>query len=275
MLNSKDQAAPFGDLLAGRVAMVTGAGRGIGRSIALTFARAGASVAIVDQVQDRAEGAASEVRDLGQQALALVGDVSRSADSQRWVQETVARLGKLDILVNNAGARTRYPFLDFPEDEMDRIIAVTLKGPFLCSQAAAREMAKRHYGRIVNISSVVAESATVLQAAYSAAKGGINALTYVTAAELAPFGITVNAIAPGIVDTPHQTGDKSDADIRDRLRCTPLGRMGSPEEIAGLALFLASDLAAWMTGSIVRMDGGFNAARVFPEPIIRLERRNL
>lgn len=252
-------------VLMGKVALVTGAGQGIGRAIALTFAGEGADVAAADLSGTRAKDTAAEICHRGRRALALDGDVSRKPDAEGWVQETVAQLGQLDILVNCAGYRTRHPFLTFPEDEMDRIIAVCLKGTFLCAQAAAREMVKRQSGRIINISSVVAESATVHTAAYTAAKGGVNSLTYVTATELAPYGVTVNAIAPGTVDTPHHLVDKTEADLRERLSRTPLGRLGRPDEIAALALYLASDDAGWVTGSVFRIDGGFNAARVFPE----------
>lgn len=250
-----------------RVALVTGAGRGIGRSIALAFAQTGIDVAVADLDGARAEQTVAEVRALGFQALALAGDVAESADAQRWVAETVARFGQIDILVNNAGWRRRYPFLGFPEEVMDRIIAVCLKGPFLCSQAAAREMVKRRRGRIINISSTVADRGTVLTAAYSAAKGGVNALTYVLATELAPYGITVNAIAPGVVDTPFQPEDKSEEDWKARLRRTPLGRAAHPDEIAAAAVYLASEAAAWVTGAVFRVDGGFTAGGVFPEPL--------
>ncbi|MBI4507254.1 MAG: glucose 1-dehydrogenase [Chloroflexi bacterium] len=255
-------------VLVGKVALVTGAGRGIGRAIALALAHAGADVAASDINAQTAEDTAAEVRGLGQRALALAGDVAGKSDVQHWVDETVARLGQLDVLVSNAGWRPRHPFLEFPEDVWDRIMAVCLKGVFLCGQAAAREMVKRGGGRIINISSVVADRAFVNTAAYSAAKGGINALTYVMATELAPYGVTVNAIAPGLVMTPHQAEHTSPEAWRQRLRRTPLGRAAQPDEVAPLAVYLASDAAAWVTGSVFRIDGGFSAGGVFPEPTL-------
>ncbi|MBI4505689.1 MAG: glucose 1-dehydrogenase [Chloroflexi bacterium] len=257
-------AQPSG-VLAGQVALVTGAGRGLGRSIALAFARAGADLTVTDLDAATIEDTAAEARRLGRRALALVGDVSSKADDERCVASAVGHFGQLDTLVNNAGYRTRHGFLDFPEDEMERIIAVCLKGTFLCAQAAAREMAKRRRGRIINISSVVAERGFVRTAAYTAAKGGVNALTYVLATELAPFGITVNALALGLVETPFHAETETAADWQARIRRVPLGRPAHPDEIAAMAVYLASDAASWVTGAVFRLDGGFSAAGVFPE----------
>lgn len=251
--------------LAGKRALVTGGGQGIGRSICLAFARAGADVAVCDINRATAQETARQVRALGRQVLALVGDAASKVEAQRWVQEMVRRLGGVDILVNNAGWRTRHPFLEYPEDELDRIIAVTLKATFLCSQVAAQEMVQQHGGRIINISAAAADRANVHTSADAAAKGGVNSLTYVMATELAPFGITVNAIAPGFVDTPFQRTASTAADLAARLGRTPLGRLGRPDEVAAMAVYLASDAAAWVTGAILRIDGGFVAAGVFPE----------
>lgn len=234
-------------LLNGQVALVTGGARGIGRAIAAAFSAAGAEVAVADVHLESATGHALEVRtDISdpRRVEALFGAVQ-----EQW--------GRLDILVNNAGILANQPVLQLTEDAWDRVLAVNLKGQFLCAQAAARLMARRGTGCIINISSIRARKAAVHHANYIASKGGVEALTRALALELAPHGIRVNCIAPGAIQTEINRDALGDPAFRARvLDRIPLARLGQPEDVAGVAVFLASDLARFVTGSIVPVDGG-------------------
>lgn len=246
--------------LADRVAIVTGAGRGIGRAIALGFAREGAHLAIADLDPETAERTAGEVRALGRAALAIVVDVTQRGQVEAMVERTVAELGRLDVLVSNAGISVRHDFLELPEEVWDRVMAINLKGVFLCGQAAARHMARAGGGAIVNLASQRAEVADRRQAAYVASKGGVRMLTKAMAVDLAPYAIRVNAIGPATTLTDLNRERLADPAERHRtLDRIPLGRLGDPDDIVGPAIFLASDEARFVTGHCLFVDGGWLA----------------
>lgn len=242
-----------------KVAVVTGADSGIGRAIAVQFAREGAAV-VVNYAHNRDK--AMEVRQVIEQSngkvLVIQADVSQYDQAMGLIQQAVEQFGRIDIMVNNAGMEIHSPFLDVTEEQYDRVLAVDLKGAFFCTQAAAREMVKRNIpGRIVNISSVHEDLAMPQNVPYCCAKGGLRMLTRTICLELAPHNITVNNIAPGAVDTPIDADVKADQQKYGALLAEiPLHRMGQPEEIAKLALYLASDDSAYVTGSTYTIDGG-------------------
>jgi glucose 1-dehydrogenase len=245
--------------LTNKVAIVTGAATGIGQAIAFAFARAGASVA-VDYVGESAfaDETVKTIADAKGTAISIDADVSDPAQVQNLVDQTVAKFGRIDILVNNAGIEFKHPFVDFPIDLWNKIIAVNLTGPWLCAQAAARHMIKQGGGgRIINISSVHEDLPMPTNAAYCASKGGLRMLMRTIAVELAPHKITVNNIGPGAIYTPIDKDVEADAAMDNELMAEiPLGRWGRPEEVADLAVYLASDAAAYMTGSTHFIDGG-------------------
>jgi 3-oxoacyl-[acyl-carrier protein] reductase len=244
--------------LLGKVAVVTGAQQGIGRAIALALAADGADVG-VNYLDDRAaaERVAGDVRASGRRAVVVPGDVSRADEARRLIEAVTTELGSLDVLVNNAGIFPRAPFLDLREDEWSRVLDVNLKGSFLCAQAAARAMVREaRPGSIVNLSSV-AMRGTPLGVHYAASKAGVVGLTRAMALALAGHGIRVNAIAPGLTDTAQPRYGHSEAELQVLAREIPLeGRMARPEEIASVAVFLASDEARWITGQVLHVNGG-------------------
>jgi len=244
--------------LDGKVALVTGAGSGIGYAIAERFAREGAAVAI--NYLGHGEEAEALARDLGAagaKAVALVGDVSDAASVESLVAQIVEGFGRLDVLVNNAGIEKSQPLLEVDEASWDRTLAVDLKGPFLCLQAAARRMKEGGGGSIVNISSVHEDFPFPSYTPYAAAKGGLRMLMRNAAVELAQFGIRVNNIAPGAIATPINAAALADpAKVKRLKEIVPLMRMGKPEEVAEVALFLASDRSSYVTGSTYYVDGG-------------------
>jgi glucose 1-dehydrogenase len=246
--------------LQGKVAIVTGAATGIGNAIARCLAREGAAV-MIDYLAGQdgvAAAAVAELVDKGWKAQAIQADISRPDGVQHLIDETCAAFGKLDILVNNAGIEAKIPFVDLPLELWERTIAVNLTGPFLCAQAAARRMIKQGQGgRIINISSVHEDLPMPTNAAYCATKGGLRMLTRTLCLELAPHQITVNNIGPGATDTPLDAALKQDKQaFQELLDHIPLGRMAQPEEIGNCAVFLASDDAAYVTGSTYFVDGG-------------------
>lgn len=248
--------------LEGQVALITGAGRGIGKAIALRFAREGADIAVVDLNGEWARATAAEVTALGRRALAKTTDVSDYDQVQDTVRETVAALGKLDVLVNNAGIGKAQPFLQITKENWERHLHVHLFGSFYCAQAAAREMAQRRYGRIINIASVAGLMGPIDLAPYGAAKAGIIGLTRAAALDLADYGITVNAIAPGPIDTELLRTWPEEA-LRERAQHLPIARLGKVEEIAHAALFLASPESGFINGAVLVVDGGSVAAGAY------------
>ncbi len=242
-----------------KIAIVTGAATGIGRAIATQFVRDGASVAI-DYVgsSDRADELVHALKVVDGKAIAIAADVSDAAQVDMLIAETVKAFGRLDILVNNAGVEHEYPFLQTPTAEWDKVIAINLTGPFLCSQRAAKQMvAQGDGGRIINISSVHEDLPMPKNSPYCAAKGGLRMLMRTIAVELASHGITVNNVAPGAIDTPMDAALKDDPEkMKQLLAEIPLGRMGTPQEVAEVCAFLASSAASYTTGSTYFVDGG-------------------
>jgi NAD(P)-dependent dehydrogenase (short-subunit alcohol dehydrogenase family) len=263
---SGDQAAPANapdrsrGQLAGRIALVTGGGRGIGFAIARAFAEEGADLVVADLQTESAAEAAEQIRALGRAVLEVQLDVAEPEQVAAMVERAVERFGRIDVLVSNAGISQRDDFLEMPVEAWDRVIAVNLRGVFLCGQAVARRMARQGGGAIVNIASQRAESAGRDGAAYAASKGGVRTLTKAMALDLAPHRIRVNAIGPGPVLSDLTRARFSDPARRAAFEArVPLGRLGEPDDIAGAAVFLASDAARWVTGHCLFVDGGWLA----------------
>ena len=241
-----------------RVAIVTGATRGIGRAIAVRFGQEGARVAIVGRDREKGGETVGLVEAAGGQAVFLATDVSDSRQVQAMVDAVVERWDRIDILVNNAAICPFRGFLEMPEDLWDDVLDVNLKGYFLCSQAAAKVMVEQGIkGRIIAVSSISAEFGGSQQAHYCASKAGINLLIKSMAISLGPYGITCNAVLPGTVETDINRQTLSDPEVRAYwLQRGPIGGLGQPEDIAGPVLFFASDDSAWCTGSMLVVDGG-------------------
>jgi 3-oxoacyl-[acyl-carrier protein] reductase len=241
--------------LTGRKAVVTGAGSGIGREIALKFSRAGAAVAVCDVVKEAADKVAAEITGAGGQARAYAVDVSDFPAVQQLCESVVPDLGGVDILVNNAGITRDNLLLRMSEAEFDRVIAVNLKGAFNFTKACSRGMIKNRWGRIISIASIMGQMGNVGQANYAAAKAGIIGLTKSVAKELASRNVTANAVAPGYIATAMT--EKLDPVTRETyIAGIPLKRAGTPEDVANVCLFLASELASYITGQVLRVDGG-------------------
>jgi 3-oxoacyl-[acyl-carrier protein] reductase len=243
-----------------KTAIVTGARRGMGRAIALAMAREGANVVVSDISQEDCQKVVDEIEKLGRKGLALKCDVSSSNDVENMVKKTVAEFGRVDILVNNAGILTFKPFLELTDEDWDRTLNVNLKGQFLCARTAARVMAKNKWGRIINIASISSGGCGIafpLIAHYTASKGGVVALTEALALELTSQGINVNAICPGAIDTDMAKGTKESGQLAQVLARIPKGRLGQPEEIASLAVFLASEESDYISGAAIVIDGGW------------------
>ncbi len=239
-----------------KAALVTGGSRGIGRAIALALAKQGARVAVnyVANAQ-AAQEVVQQIGGCGGQAVALQGDVSQPEDARRLVDETLAAFGGLHILVNNAGLTQDDLLLRMSEEAWDRVLAVDLRGAFLCTKAALRPMIRQRWGRIINIASVAGIVGNPGQANYAAAKAGLIGLTKAVAKEVASRNVTANAIAPGLVRT-ELTADLADAQEQAILHLIPLGRAATPEEIAPAVVFLASEEAGYTTGHVLAVDGG-------------------
>lgn len=244
-----------------KVVIVTGSDSGIGRAIAIQFAEEGAAVVInYAHARDKAEEVLQTIEKNQGKAIVIQADVSQYQQAVGLIQQAVEHFHQLDILVNNAGMEIHNSFLDVTEEQFDRVLSVDLKGAFFCAQAAARETVKsKTAGRIINISSVHEDLAMPKNAPYCCAKGGLRMMTRTICLELAPHNITVNNIAPGAVHTPIDADVEADPKkMAALLKEIPLSRMGQPEEIAKLALFLASDAASYVTGSTYVMDGGLS-----------------
>ena len=246
-----------------KVAIVTGARRGMGITHALVLAKDGVKVVVADISLEDCQKVVEEIEKNGGEAIAVKCDVSKKEEVKEMVKETVEKFGKVDILVNNAGITQFKPFLELTEEEWDRTIDINLKGYFLCAQATAEEMAKQKAGVIVNIASVAMGQQGIgfpTLVHYCASKGGIVGMTEALAVELSPFGIRVNAIAPGMIDTPMIDPVKKDPGTMEAMLArVPMHRVGKPEEVSNLVLFLASDASSYITGSTVVIDGGWLA----------------
>jgi NAD(P)-dependent dehydrogenase (short-subunit alcohol dehydrogenase family) len=244
--------------VSGRVALVTGAARGIGRACALALAHAGADIALGMRDVGADAGLRAEIEALGRRALPLQMDVAHLDQIERSVQETVSHFGRLDILVNNAGLGPSNPAEDVREEDFDLTVTVNLKGTFFASQAAGRVMIRQRYGRIVNLSSQAGFVALPTESIYCMTKAGIAHLTKCLALEWAPYNITVNAVAPTFTATPGTERWLSNPDFAaDVISRIPLGRVGRPVDVAGAVLFLASPAASMITGATLLIDGGW------------------
>jgi 3-oxoacyl-[acyl-carrier protein] reductase len=246
--------------LADKVAVVTGAGRGIGRAIATTFAAEGAAVVCLDRDAATAGDAAAALRATGARALACTADVGVEADVDAALGRTLAAFGRLDIMVCNAGVGFHRAFVDLRLDDWERVLRVNLTGTFLCAQRAARVMMEGGGGSIVVMGSTSGQRGAMARTAYGVSKAGVMQLTRIAAVELAPFGIRVNAIAPGPVRTPLSMSNHTAAQTQSYLDMIPMKRYGEMDEVARVALFLASEDAAYVTGHVLNVDGGMNEA---------------
>ncbi len=245
--------------LEGKVAIVTGpgkGGRGIGRSISVALGHAGADIVIAGSTLSNAELVADAVRtETGRRALALKADVSNAADVETLISTALQEYGRIDILVNNAGITRDTLLMRMSEEDWESVIDINLKGTFLCTKAVTRTMLKQKSGRIVNIASVIGIVGNAAQANYAASKGGMIAFTKSVAKELGPRNITANVVAPGFIHSAMTEVLKDE--LKDQiLKQVPLGRLGNPEDISGLVVFLASDEASYITGQVISVDGG-------------------
>jgi 3-oxoacyl-[acyl-carrier protein] reductase len=241
--------------LEGKGVVVTGAGRGIGREIALAVARAGGKVIVNDLDRDVAEEVVAEIKALGSEGIAVAGNVTVAADTEQMVEAAVAAFGRVDILVNNAGITRDGLLLRMKDEDWDAVLTVNLKGAFLCTRAVAKVMTKQRAGRIINIASVVGQMGNAGQANYCASKAGLMGLTRSNARELAKRNITVNAVAPGFIvsDMTNALPDKVKEEMAAQI---PLERFGTADDIANAVVFLAADASAYITGQVLAVNGG-------------------
>ena len=245
--------------LEGRVAIVTGSRRGMGRAIALRFAEAGADVAVSDYVAgSELDGVVEEVRKLGRRSFATQVDVTSKTAVNNWVQKVEAEFGGIDILANVAGILRVSKLVDLSEEDWDKVLDTNLKGTYLTCQAVAKGMMKRKKGCIINIASTDAFNASPSQTAYNCSKAGVRMLTNILAYELGRYNIRVNAIAPGWIRTPMTDYLEAESFMETAIADVALGRIGQPIDVANVALFLASDLASYVSGATWRVDGGFS-----------------
>jgi len=248
--------------LTGKVAIVTGSGRGIGKAIAMKLAEVGATI-VINDVGDNApvEQTVAEIIKINRQALAVMADVSSTTDVARLVEATTKTYGKVDILVNNAGIARDQLTMRMTDEDWDKVLAIDLKSVFLCTRAVLRPMLKQRSGRIISISSVVGIIGNVGQANYASAKAGIIGFTKSIAKEVASRGITVNAVAPGFIDTP-MTQALPEERKQALLNSIPLGYLGTPRDIAETVAFLASEEARYITGQVITIDGGISLGKL-------------
>jgi len=239
----------------GKIAIVTGASRGIGRSISLALSAAGATIVAMDMDQAATDAVVAELKAAGGTAIAVVGNVTVPADAENMIDVAVKEFGRVDILVNNAGITRDNIFIRMKDEDWDAVMTVNLKGAFLCSRAASKSMVKQRSGRIINIASVVGQMGNAGQANYCASKAGLIGLTKSNARELAKRNITVNAVAPGFIATAmtDALSDKVKAELTAQI---PLERLGSAEDIANAVLFLAAESSGYITGHVLSVNGG-------------------
>ncbi len=239
----------------GKVAVITGASRGIGKSIALALAAQGATIVAMDMDQAATDAVVAELKAAGTTALAVVGNVTVTADVERMIEAAVEAFGRVDILVNNAGITRDGLIMRMKDEDWDAVLSVNLKGAFLCSRAAFKVMSKQRYGRIINIASVVGQMGNAGQANYCASKAGLMGLTKSNAREMAKRNVTVNAVAPGFIATAMT--DALPEKVREELAAQiPLERLGSADDIANAVTFLASEASAYITGHVLSVNGG-------------------
>ena len=248
--------------LEGKVALVTGSGRGIGRSIALRLASDGADIVIID-VGDMtpADEVAAEVKAMGRRSLVVAADASNSAEVGVMMEKIIAEMGSIDILVNNAGITRDQLIMRMSDEDWDKVLGINLKSVFVCTKAALRPMIKQRSGRIVNIASIVGLIGNAGQANYSAAKAGIVGLTKTTAKEAGARGITANAVAPGFIDTA-MTQALSEQRRQELMDNVLLGSLGTPEDVAATVAFLVSEDARYITGQVITVDGGISLGKL-------------
>ncbi len=244
--------------LSGRVALVTGASRGLGRAMALGLAKAGADLALCARDRDALASARAEAERCGVRAETFGIDVTSRQSVREAVAAVIARMGRIDVLLNDAGINIRKPALEYGEEEWDRVLDTNLKGYFLVSQAVGAHMVAKGGGKIINVASILSSVGMREQLPYASSKGGVAQMTKVLAIEWAPHHVTVNAIAPGFFETPLTAAVLEDQERR-RLICerTPMGRWGQPEELEGTAVYLASRASDYVTGQILYVDGGW------------------
>lgn len=239
----------------GKIVLITGGAQGIGKEIALRFAEEGANVAICDVNDEILKKTAEEIKEKGSDVLALKADVTSTTEVDDVVTKTLDKYQRIDILINNAGITRDGLLARMSEEDWDLVLSINLKGVFLFTKAVARPMMKQRQGRIINIASIIGLMGNAGQANYAASKGGVIALTKTTAKELAKRNINVNAIAPGFIRSAMT--DKLPDDVKgEYLKVIPLARLGEPRDVANVALFLASELAAYVTGQVITVDGG-------------------
>src|SRR5512140_3420227 len=238
-----------------RIAVITGASRGIGRSISLALASAGATIVAMDMDQAATDAVVAELKAAGGNAIAVVGNVTVPADAEKMIDAAMQAFGRVDILVNNAGITRDGIFLRMKDEDWDAVLTVNLKGAFLCSRAASKVMTKQRYGRIINIASVVGQMGNAGQANYCASKAGLMGLTKSNARELAKRNVTVNAVAPGFIATAMT--DALPEKVKQELAAQiPLERLGTAEDIANAVVFLAAERSGYITGQVLGVNGG-------------------
>ena len=242
-------------VLEGKLAIITGGARGIGKEIAVLFAKEGANIAICDVNLEEAEKTAKEIQDLGRESLAFKVDVTDQSQIQGMVDKILDKFNKIEIRINNAGITKDNLLLRMSEEEWDKVIAVNLKGTFLCTKIVAKAMLKQRFGKIVNLASIIGIMGNAGQANYAASKAGIIGLTKSVAKELASRNICVNAIAPGFIKTD-MTARLSEEVQKKMLSVIPLARFGEAKDVADLAIFLSSESSSYITGQVIQVDGG-------------------
>jgi len=241
--------------LKGKVAIVTGGAQGIGKSIATQLALAGANVVIADVMEEKAESTAEEISQKGNEAISIGVDVSSLSSVEEMVKKTLDKFGRIDILVNNAGVTRDALIMRMKEEDWDLVLDINLKGAFNCIKIVSPVMMKQKCGKIVNIASIVGINGNAGQANYSASKGGLIALTKTCAKELASRQINVNAVAPGFIQT--SMTERLPAEVKEKLSSQiPLGKIGKPEDVARAVLFLVSEKSSYITGEVIKVDGG-------------------